>query len=228
MRRTMLAIASAAAGIVLMGLFGVYLIWQCAPVRASSYAESMLRFPCPVDGTELKALQLACYEGPFLEDASRREVVNAAALVVENTGAFLASGAVVLEIGETRLVFELFDLPPQGRVLVLEKDGRPFVEGMLTGCYGWEMEGYPEDMGHVTAEDAGGMLLSVINHTDGAVPVVRVCYRTQDPGSGMFLGGVSHSIEIRNLQPGERRTVTPPYYASGSSKILYVTTWVEE
>lgn len=224
----MLAVGSAATGVVLLLLFGVYILWQCTPAWVSTYPESLLQFPCPVSGTELVALQLVPYEGPFLEDAACREVVNTAALVLENTGSFLATGAVVLEMGETRLVFELFDLPPEGKVLVLEKDGQPFTVGALSDCYGWEMEWYPEDMGHVIAQDAGGMLLTVNNLSDDVIPVSRICYRTRDPGSGMFLGGVSYSIEIRDLKPGEQRTVTPPHYASGSSKILYVTTWVED
>ena len=228
MRRTMLAVVSVATCVVLLMLFGVYILWQCTPVWASTHPDSILQFPCMVEGTELRALQLASYEGIFLEDTSDREVVNTAALVLENSGSFLKTGAVVLEIEDARLVFELFDLPPEGRVLVLEKDGNPFVTGELTGCYGWELEWYPEDMGHITAEDAGGMCLAVTNQTDSVIPVARVCYRMQDPGSGMFLGGISRSIEIRDLWPGERRVITPPYYASGSSKILYVTTWVEE
>lgn len=224
----MLAVTSAGTLVLLLGLFGVYVVWQCMPVLADTYPVSPLRFPCAVSGTELMALQLAAYEGPFLENASQREVANTAALVVENTGSFLETGAVVLEIEDTRLVFELFDVPPMGRVLVLEKDGKAFATGAVTGCYGWEMEWYPEDMGHITAEDAGGMRLTVTNHSDCSVPVAKICYRTRDPGSGMFLGGVSYSFEIRDLQPGEQRTVTPPHYASGSSQILYVTTWVEK
>ena len=224
----MLAMFGAGAGIALLVLFGVYVLWQCTSVEAAVHGDSILQFPCPVAGTELTALQLASYEGPFLEDASQREVVNTAALVVENTGGFVAKGAVVLEIGESRLIFELFDLPPGVRVLVLEKDAEPFAVGQISACYGWEMEGYPEDMGHVTAENAGGMLLSVINQTDDTVPVARICYRTRDPGSGMYLGGISHSIVVRDLQPREQRTVSPPYYAGGSSEILYITTWVEE
>ncbi len=224
----MLAVTSAGVLVLLLGLFGVYVVWQCTPVLADTYPESLLLLPCSVAGTELVALQLAAYEGPFLEDASHREVVNTAALVIENTGSFLEAGAVVLEIGETRLIFELFDLPPEGRVLVLEKDGKPFITGTLTDCYGWEMEWYPEDIGHIIAEDAGGMQLTVTNHSDCVIPVAKICYRTQDPGSGMFLGGISYGIEIRDLLPGEQRTVKPPHYASGSSKILYATTWVED
>lgn len=227
MRRTILAVVSTTAGTLLLAMFVLCVMWQCVQVQASTMPSKLLEFPCPVEGTSLKALQLARYEGPFLEKRSDREVVDTAALVLENTGGYLKSGAVVLEMGGAQLVFEIFDLPPGERVLVLEKDGRQFCEGILQACYGWEMEWYPEDMGHVTAEDAGGMTLAVTNHTNDMIPAAKIYYRTQDPGSGMFLGGVSYCVEVRTLMPGERRLIQPPYYVRENSVILYVITWVE-
>lgn len=227
MRRTMLAVVSTMSGTLLLVMFGLCIGWQCVRAQASTMPLKSLQFPCTVEGTDLRALQLVRYEGPFLEKKSDQEVVDAAALVVENTGGFLESGAVVLEMEGVRLVFELYDLPPGERVLVLEKDAHQYPGGVLLDCYGWEMEWYPQDIGHVTAEDAGGMTLAVTNRTDGIIPVAKICYRTQDPGSGMFLGGISYSIEVRDMQPGERRLITPPYYASGSSQVLYITTWSE-
>jgi hypothetical protein len=171
---------------------------------------------------------MASYEGPFWEDSSDAEVVDTAALLVENTGGFIAQGAVVMEWEDRRMVFELQDLPPGAKVLVLEKDKQRFCSQTPTGCYGWETESYPEDMGHVTAEDAGGMYMAVTNYTDGIVPVAEVRYRSCDPGSGMFIGGTSYGVEVRDLQPGERRLISPYHYASGSSEILYVTMWVTQ
>ena len=228
MRRTMLAVTSGIIGFVLLVLFGVAVLWQCIDVKASALpADPLLSFPCCVAGADLRVLQLASYEGPYWESYGDEEVVDVAALLIENTGGFLAQGAVVLEWEDRRMVFELRDLPPGARVLVLEKDRQRFFMGMPTGCYGWETESYPEDMGHVTAEDAGGMYIAVINHTEGIVPVAEICYRSCDPSSGMYIGGISYRVEVRDLQPGERRIISPYHYASGSSEILYVTTWVK-
>ena len=228
MRKTMLVVTSGVMGFVLLVLFGAAVLWQSMDVKASALPmERLVSFPYDVAGTDLRALQLASYEGPFWEDHGDEEVTAVAALLVENTGGFIAQGAVVLEWEENHLVFELRDLPPGARVLVLEKDKQRFSGGIPTGCYGWETESYPEDMGHVSAEDAGGMYIAVTNHTDGIVPVAEICYRSCDPGSGMFTGGTSYRVEVRDLQPGERRIISPYHYASGSSEILYVATWVE-
>lgn len=228
MRRTMLAATSVGMGGILMALFCISITWQCVSARAVELSERAVPFPYNIAGSDMRALQLVRYEGPFWEDNSEREVVDTAALVVENTGGYIAEGAVVLEWGDERMVFELFDLPPGERVLVLEKDRQLFRHGVPSGCYGWETEAYPESTGHVTVEDAGGMYMAATNHTGSVIPVVRICYKSCDPGSGMLIGGISYSVELYDLLPGERRLVAPYHYASGSSKVVQVITWVEE
>lgn len=224
----MLVATSAGMGGILLAFFCVSIIWQCVNVKAQELPPMLMPFPCDIAGSEMRALQFVRYEGPFWEDDSETEVVDVAALVIENTGGYIAAGAVVLEWGESRMVFELYDLPRGERVLVLEKDRQRFRRGMPSGCYGWEAEMYPENMGIVTAEDAGGMRMAVTNLGDSEIPVTRICYKTCDPGSGMFIGGISYSVEVRNLQPGETRILSPYHYASGSSRVVQIITWVEE
>lgn len=228
MRRTILVVTSAGMGGVLLALFCASILWQCVSAQAQELPQAIIPFPRDIKGSDMKALQLVRYEGPFWEDNSEAEVVDVAALVIENTGGYVAEGAVVLEWGEDRMVFELYDLPPGERVLVLEKDRQQYRQGTPTGCYGWEMEAYPENVGHVTVEDAGGMFMAVTNWIDSEIPAVRICYKSCDPGSGMFIGGISYRVELHDLQPGERRMISPYHYASGSSKIVQVITWVEK
>lgn len=229
MRKVTITIICAVLGGTFLGLFGVCVIWQCIDVEAMEFCQPIaVPFPCSVTGTELTALQLARYEGPFWEDNTETEVADVAALVIENGGTFLAEGAVILEWEQERMVFEFYDLPPGDRVLILEKDRKRFRLGTPLACYGWDREAYHENMGHVSAEDAGGAAMAVTNRTNGIVPVTQISYKTRDPGSGMFIGGISYRVQVRNLLPGERRIVAPYHYASGSSEILYVITWVEE
>ena len=228
MRKGMLVAASVGLGGILLFLFVISITWQWGQVHAHELPAQMLSFPCDIADTNMRALQLVRYEGPFWEDDSEKEVVNTAALLIENTDGYLAAGAVILEWEENRLVFELYDLPPGERVLVLEKDRQSFQSGVPTNCYGWETEAYPENMGFVTVEDAGGMSMAVTNCTDGTLPVVQICYKSCDPGSGMYIGGISYRVEVRDLLPGERRYISPYHYASGSSKVVQVITWVEE
>lgn len=226
MRRMILGTVCAVTGCVLLVVFGIALLRQTVWATVQPQ-EKRVQLPGEVDGTNLKAYFLSQYRGPSLEDRSSDVTVEAAVLMVENTGCFLATGAVVLETADTQLVFEIHDLPPGGRAMVLEKDGQSYVSGILTGCYGWEREERPESTGRVVARSSGGNVMEVCNLTQGVVPVVKVCYRSQDPDSGVFLGGVSYSVEVRDLQPGEKRRITPPHYGK-NSVILYVITWTED
>lgn len=230
MRKVLLAAAGIGTGVTMLVMFGVSILFQCVSAQAQELPQVQgLVFPYIIEGTDLEAQQLVWYEGPFWEDGSEKEVVNAAALLVENTGCMIiAEGAVVLEWDGGRMVFEIHDLPPGSRVLVLEKDAQSFRRDMPEQCYGWARGLYPEDMGHVTVEDSQGAGMTVVNHTNGTVPVTRICYKTRDPASGIFIGGISYAVEVRDLQPGERREISPHHYACGSSQVVYITTWVEE
>lgn len=228
MRKAMLtAISVGMSGILLM-MFVISVAWQWGNVHAQELPAQDLSFPYEIADTDMRALQLVRYEGPFWEDDSETEVADVAALLIENTGGYLAEGAVVLEWEDARMVFELYDIPQNEKVLVLEKDRQRFQKGIPTACYGWKTEAYPENSGFVTVEDAGGMCMTIANVTDGKLPVVQICYKSCDPGSGMFIGGISYRTEVRDLLPGERRHISPYHYASGSSKVVQVMTWVEE
>ena len=228
MRKGMLAAASAGLGGILLILFTISIAWQWGQVHAQELPSQTLTFPCDIADTDTRALQLVRYEGPFWEDDSEREVVNTAALLIENSGGYLAAGAVILEWEDSRMVFEIFDIPPGEKVLVLEKDRQSFRCGVPVNCYGWGREAYPENTGFVTVEDAGGMHMAVTNVTGDKLPVVQICYKSCDPGSGIFIGGISYRVEVRDMLPGERRYISPYHYASGSSKVVQVITWVEE
>lgn len=228
MRKAMLVAASLGMGAIVMLVFLLSIAWQWGRVQAQELPVQPMTFPLDIAGSDMRALQLVRYEGPFWEDDSETEVVDTAALLIENTGGYLSAGAVVLEWEDTRMVFELYDIPPGEKVLVLEKDRHQFRRDVPASCYGWETEAYTENPGHVTVEDAGGMCLYITNCTDGVLPVVQICYKSCDPGSGMFIGGISFRVEVRDLLPGERRQISPYHYASGSSRVVQVITWVEK
>ena len=212
-------------------IFGVSIGRQCLQTQAASREESLQQpkpFPWVVQGTELRALQWVRYEGPFWEDGTGEEVAAVAGLVVENTGGeTVASGAVVLEWEDATLVFELSLLPPGERVLVLEKNRQQFPQVLPQECYGWSRGEYTENMGQVTVEAAGGMTMAVVNHTEDRIPLTQISYKTRDPESGLYLGGVTYTVEVRNLRPGERRLLTPHRFVCGGSTVVRVLLYPE-
>ena len=229
MRRMMLLVAGLGTGGFLFYLLCSGAAAQYVSARTLETAASCVSLPCPVEDTFLVALELAIYEGPFREDGTDEEVAGVAALVVENAGGNLVSeGAVVLEWGEDRLVFELSALPPGERVLILEKDKKTYRGQQLLGCYGWTREEYPEDPGFVAVEEYGGNGLLVTNRTNDTAPMVSIRFKSHDADSGMYIGGICYTVTVSDLQPGEKRVIKPYHYARGCSKVVCVTTETEE
>lgn len=219
MRRALLLIVGLGIG----GLLLLSLYVSAAAQYAYPRETTVQLLPADIEGTTLRAVELAVYEGPFWEDGTGEETADIAALVLENTGGcFVAEGAVVLDWGEDRLVFELSWLPPGEKVLVLEKDRKPYQEVEDGICYGWTSECCSESMEAVFVEQAGDASLVFINRTDDEVPSAAAMYKHYDAESGMYIGGITYSMPVDRLQPGELRIVTPWRYAAGYSRVVCV------
>ena len=230
MRKWLLAVLSVSFGCISLLLFGITVGCQCLLLRPHPGREgdAAAAFPMVVEDTPLLALGLMPYEGPFWEAGTAAAVVNTAALLVENTGGeFVSCGAVVLQWGETTLVFELYVLPPGEKVLVLEKDCQVLPETLPDRCYGWSRGEYPEHTGGITVEDAGGVTMAVVNNGSDRVPLVQICYKTRNRDSGVFLGGIAYTVEVKNLRPGERRLLSPFRYVCGNSEVVRIQTFPE-
>lgn len=217
-----------------LGVSGMVLFLLCTNVTAQYSAlyaaqqtvhrqEISIEFPCSVKGTPLTAVQLACYEGPFWEDGSTDEVADIAALVIENSGdSFVTEGAVVLDWGEDRMVFELFCLPPGGKVLVLEKERKTYRSLEDFQCSGWVSEAAAVDTEAVTVTPAGAGSLVFTNQTGTVLSSVTAIYKHMDPESGMYIGGIAYRETVRELQPAQSRIVTPWCYSTGYSQVVRV------
>lgn len=223
-RRFMLLAVAAAWAVGMLTMMGKGAMVQNVELTEPEPQEQVLSMPCAVKDTQMVAQLLAYYEGPFREDGSDEEVAGVAALVVENAGGTMISeGAVILEWGNDRLVFELYALPAGERALILEKDQKTWREQQLTACYGWERREYPENMGHVSVTDAGAGCMLVTNHTDAAIAVARIRYKSYHEESGMYIGGICYETVVEALAPGEQRIISPYHYLCGTSRVVCVT-----
>ena len=199
-----------------------YVRLQMSPVECSQQQIiQQISFPCRVEDTGLLAVRLASYDGPFLEDGSDEEVTGVAALVVENIGEDMVyEGAVILSQGGRFLVFEVMALPPGGCALVLEKDRCPYALADIDSCWGWVERGsglMPQNLG---VQQLGRASLLFSNLTEDTICEATVLFKSYDPVSGMYIGGIAYSVRVGELAPGEVRLVTPYHYASGYSKVV--------
>jgi hypothetical protein len=231
MRKGLLAVLSIGLGCVCLAVFACCIAWQCLGTRSHLQQLPLKKeevFPMTVEDTPLAVLQMLPYQGPFWEDGMETTVDQVAALLVENTGGeFVSRGAVVLQWESATLVFEVYLLPPGERVLVLEKQRQKLPQLQLQRCYGWSQGEYPEYIDQVAVEEAGGVTMAVVNRSDEWIPLVQVCYKTRNQESGVFIGGIAYTVEIRNLRPGERRLITPYRYVCGNSQVVRIQTMYE-
>lgn len=229
MRRLLLLILGFGAG----GWMAVLLIGS---VQAQSEGAETIAFwqcdtfyPRSVMGTDLLAVGTIRYDGPYWEDGSNDMVSGITALVVENQGGLLVTGgAVIVEMGKERMVFEFSFLPPGGKALILEKDRKPFSYQAPITCYGWTSEEYPENPGLVSVEFMGLSGLSLTNHTGCTVPEIEVQYKNYDPETGMFMGGITYCVQEKELLPREVRTVNPAHFSARESRVVRILQEMDE
>lgn len=223
MRRWLLVILGFGVGGIMIACLIGTVHAQVNGAEPKVYAPRDSFYPRRVMGTDLLAVRTVEYEGPFWEDGTNEQVSGVAALVVENQGGLMVTGgAVIVEMGEERLVFEFTFLPPGGTVLVLEKDRRPYLHECPVTCYGWTKEEYPENPGLVSVESRGFDGMMITNHTGCTVPSIQVHYKNYDTEKGMFLGGISYCLEEKDLMPREVRALNPQHFSARESRIVQV------
>lgn len=191
---------------------------------SSQLQQDNICFPVSLARCALTVEEQACYEGPFPEDGTDRYVVDTAALVISNhSGTTVERGAVILRQQDRVYIFEVYALPPGEKALVMEKYGRPYTGARVTACFGWsETEGRETDR-CVDIREEGIERLSVTNVSAGRLDGIRIRFKTYDPDSGMYIGGIAYEVTVRSLAPGETTTLTPYRYLKDHSRIVSVT-----
>lgn len=195
-------------------------------VPVTSESKETVEFPYVLRGTGLIAEHLAQYEGEFLENDSREPVSGVAALMVYNPGSHgVYQVTVQLLQGEAVLTFEIACLPPHSRVLVLEKDAKPYSRQSVQSCLclSFSRENFGVQGEKVSLREENGSLI-LKNISGKTLPAVVVIYKQYAPQGKFYLGGAVDRCEIGVLEPEESVAVMPYGYAPGYSHVLAITT----
>ena len=180
-------------------------------------------FPVLVEGTTLVAESLALYEGDMLEKDSEEFLVDAAALELRNFGnREVTMAEITLAFPHTKMVFFGTNIPPGGRVLIIEQEGKPWTESSFTTCSGWARYGSGssllDDTLRIQDVDMGSVLVS--NTTDQTLNDVWFYYKNYLYEDDLYVGGITYVEVIPTLEPGEQILLLPARYASGYSKFV--------
>jgi hypothetical protein len=174
-----------------------------------------------VTGTELIVQNMAQYEGPFLEAEDQEPVAQVAALMIYNPGSkMIASAELVLTQGERNLRFFFTCLPPQSRVLVLEKNRQQYSSEPVHSCQCLSFtEETPQSSSMQITDSENG--LSVVNLYDED-KTVTVYYKQYISDGDFYLGGVTGQTRVEHLAAGENREILAAGYAPGYCRIVAV------
>jgi hypothetical protein len=114
-------------------------------------------------------------------------------------------------------------------VIVLEAEGRTFVEGEYAGCSAefatMEAMELSQGMVRVTETESGSLLVENLTHED--IPRVRIFYKFYMYDTGVYVGGITYTAKIDGLKAGSSRVITPSHYLSGYSKVVMIKTYDE-
>jgi hypothetical protein len=227
-------IALGAAAVSLSGLTALILCLNACsmpvlPVDAPRETEhqqsqtAVWQWPGEVTGTKLLLHNLAIYDGPFYEDGTGREVLNVAAIVMENSGNTMISFAQLKLRTETGIYeFEAMMIPPHAKVLVPEKNATAYKDSVVLNCQGWTVDARDMPAYPITVMPMSIGTVRVLNLSDTPLADLHLYHRTYLAESDLFVGGVVFETVIPSIAAKSFTEVRPAYYAGGYSEIVYI------
>lgn len=187
-----------------------------------------MEFPYSIPGSNLLVRSIASYEGSFIEDGSDSDISGVTVMVVENTGKTQVEyAAISLDRDAKTLRFEVSALPAGGMAVVQESNKVPFQEGNYTDCTASvaEVEDFTMSEDKIRVEETGEQEITVTNLTDQKIPAVRIFYKFYIEDEDTYVGGITYTAKITDLQAGDSQAIQPSHYLKGSSRIMMVRTY---
>ncbi len=187
---------------------------------------TQMGLPVALQYTSLVAQGLVSYDGPYWEDGTGEDVFRIASLLLTNTGTVGIEYAHVTVTQNGRILsFDATYIPPRSTVLILEEDRQPYEAGPITDCQCKSVipGNFDTAQEHIRVESDGLTALKVTNLSDAPIPSLRIYYKHHYGSDDIYLGGITYSITLKNLAPGECRVLYPFRYAVGYSQTVAVT-----
>ncbi len=171
------------------------------------------------------AQELIPFDGPYVENSRQAEQIGVAALVLCNTGeAVVEYVEAVVYQGQRRLHFTATFIPPGGKVLALETNAQLYTQDVITDFqYPTVLARMPQEWESRVSVTPGAFLtLTVKNLTDRKLSCVRVFYKQYYEKEDLYIGGITYSMVLTDLQGAEERTQSPYHYAADCTKVVAV------
>lgn len=184
-----------------------------------------ISFPYTIPGTTLVVTKIDSYDGIFLEDGSDKEVTGISTIVLENKGSKGVEYAdISINQNGKELKFKATDLPAGKTVVVQEANGTAFNKKAIDECTAQvaEIDEFEMSESFVKVKELEDGSLEVKNLTNKKIPAVRVFYKFALEKGEIYVGGITYTAKVTDLEPGATKVINPSHYAAGSSEIMMV------
>ena len=178
-------------------------------------------------GDGFTVMTVQSYDGKYIEDGSDEQVQNVMAAYVKNNGTRniqLADFKLFDTAGKV-YEFRLTTLMPGQEMIVLEKNRAVYDEKKIVVSA--ELENLAvfseepqmcEDVLEIRIENN---TFTVTNISDQKLLAARICYK--NIYDGIYLGGITYTSTIPEIDPGETVELATRHYSEGASKVAFVT-----
>lgn len=192
---------------------------------------NVLTFPAKVEGYGLTIEKIAPYNGTYVEDGTNATVEDVAMLLIINNGDYpIEYAQIKVQYEQSSLLFDLTALPVGAKVVVQEKNGNKMPSGEAISATAMVLQEAELSLSQdsVSVVDNGNNTLTVKNLTDKIIHTVRVFYKYYMEEENVFVGGISFTVKLTRMGPGESVTIQPSHFTSKTSRVVMVLTYNSE
>ena len=173
---------------------------------------------------QISIRRLNAWSGPFVEDGKDETVSNVLALQFRNDGEMDVQYAeYVFQINGEEVSFKLTNLPAKQKCVVFAANKHTYDPNevlKLKSRLVATVDYLPTADDQILPVNNGDDTVTVLNMTDQPIPVARVFYKTYYPEEETFFGGITYTIEIKDIPAGGSRTVAPEHFSSEMSMFV--------
>ena len=169
----------------------------------------------------LEVVSITSYEGPFLEDRSCDEVVNVAAMILENKSKILYKD-VFIEIATEKGKLQFYvDLIPSGiKVVALELNRAQWHRQKILHTK-INAKTQPQfNAEQLRIRSVGATQLELTNLSDRPMSDIRLLHKGYLAEPDFYMGGISYETIVPYLAAGQSCVIRPACYSKGYSIIL--------
>jgi len=183
-----------------------------------------ISFPYAIAGTDLVVERVSSYDGYYVEDGSDKKVKNIAAIVLTNKGGDLEFAGIGISQGTRSLGFSASQIPAGATVIIQEQNKASYSSDPYYSATATTRPADKFEMSEklVTVKDNGNNGLTVTNISDKKLSEVKVFFKSYLPDEKVYVGGITYTITLNDLEKGTSTDVSASHYESKHSVVVEV------